>query len=357
MSEWIRAHRDELPPQRLTPALEHILAEGPGKLAAEARNPLFALDPSEATMFDAVERAMIAEWDARRGRVAVSLVAEVEPDVLPSHTLALFGAVLEPAPPRNSVERVDDARAPIEGTQNSDVLTVVPGTCAIELELEDKTMPWLGIDAVLENRLPRPVKLVALDLAVRDNLGGLLDCERRTLRDQFWHHGRLSARLAFTSGTFDRASAVDLMITHEVSFHNRVLVADLTPNDGTPLDTRTPWAYTLKPIEPGYPQFDARVAIFLPAAVYSRCRIVVELAQRTPLREASPVDVVFAMRNRGGSVVEQTTHKVTLENGGPTYVHAELNLTIQQLRTARRLEIGVAGTTRRTERVAAFTIP
>ena len=87
-----------------------------------------------------------------------------------------------------------------------------------------------------------------------------------------------------------------------------------------------------------------------------RCGIIGG-AHGSRIRDASEVEVRIVLRNRGGSIIEKTTDKAVVEAGGPTYVHSQLNLDLAQLRTARRIEIAVAGSTRRTERVASFALP
>ncbi len=358
MGAWIRAHRSELPPQRLSPALQRVLDDGADAVAAAMPDPRFLLEPAEAIMLDAAERALLATWAGASGdAVPAPVTGGADPTSLRFDASDVFGIALEPAPAR-AIPAPRAAPSPIvEGSASSEVLAFVPDTTAIELDLDDPSLPWLTIDGTLENRLPRPVKLVAVDLAVRDIDERLTDVCRRVVRDQFWHHHPLSVRVGFSEGSFDRAHAVDVNITHEVGFRARVLAADLQPYDGTPLDARTPWPHTLVAIQPGYPLFDARLAISRPRADDLRCKFVCELTQRTPLREASEVEVRVVLRNRGGSTVAKTTDKVVIEGGGPTYIYGQFSLDLAQLRSARRIEVAVAGSTRRTERVASFVIP
>ena len=60
MPEWIRAHRNELPPQRMTPALERVFVHGPEEIVAAAPEPGFVLEPAERESLEAAERALLA---------------------------------------------------------------------------------------------------------------------------------------------------------------------------------------------------------------------------------------------------------------------------------------------------------
>ncbi len=360
MGEWIRANRGDLPPQRLSPMLERVLDEGADAVAATMHDPRFLLDAAEAITIDAAERVLVATGrmtaTAAGARVPSPTVDVAEPSVPPFDASDLFGARLEPPPPRVAPVSRERATAILEGTAGGEALALVPGTTWIEVDRSDPTLPWLTFESAVENRSTRPMKLVSLELALRDADGRLQDVARRVLRDQFWHVQAVDARVGFSQGSFDRAATVDAYLTHEVGYRARVFAADLVPYDGAPLDARTPWPYTVRPIEPGYPHVDARLAVFRPRADYLRIEFVVELAQRSPLREPTETEVCVALRNRGGSLVEKSTLKVTLENGGPTFVHGQLYVDLPMLRTARRIEVAIAGSTRRTERVGAFAL-
>ena len=360
MGDWIRVHRATLAPAVLPPVYQQILDDGADAVAAGWPDPRLLLSPAEAITLDAAERALLATWEAGRGgpaAVTAPAIAAAEPAVLPFDVSELFGVGLERAPARVAPPSRDDAVAILDGSAASEVLAFVPGTTALELEAGDPTMPWLTVIGQLDNRSARPVKLAAMDLALRDEDGRLADVGRRVLRDQFWHHHPLDVRLAFGEGSLDRARTVDVMITHEVSYRARVLAADLEPWDGGGLPARAPWPYRLRPIEPGHPAFDVQLALFRPRADYLRLGFVVELQQRTPLREVTVSEVLVVLRNRGGSVLNKTTYQATIENGGPVYVHGDLMVDLPDLRTARRIEVALSGTTRRTERVASFALP
>ena len=358
MGEWIRANRGDLPPQRLSPMLERILDEGADAVAATMHDPRFLLDAAEAITIDAAERVLIAKAKATASGAGVAspAVEAAEPAVLPFDASELFGARMEPPPPRVAPVSREAPSELLDGTADGEAVALVPGTTWVDVDRSDPTLPWLTFEGAVENRSPRPLRLASLELALRDASGVLQDVARRVLRDQFWHFQTVDARVGFSQGSFDRATAVDAYLTHEVGYRARVFAADLAPYDGAPLDARVPWPYTARPIEPGYPQIAARLAVFRPRADYLRVEFVVELTQRSPLREPTETEVCVALRNRGGSVVDRSILKATLENGGPTFVHGQLNVDLPMLRTARRIEVALAGTTRRTERVGAFAL-
>jgi hypothetical protein len=358
MSAWVRAHRAELPPQRLTAALQRVLDEGADAIAAAEPDPRFALAAAERIAFDTAERAIIAAWEARHGSGTGTGTGTEMSTGIGVDAADLFGVVLERAPVRIAPAPRAAPAALLPGSATGDVLTVPDGGATLSIDRSGSPYHYLAFDVTVENRLPRPVKLLALEVALRDGGGHLVDHARRVQRAQLWHHGELSENLLFVEGSFDRARSVDLLVTHEVGFRRRVVVADLVPDGGAPLTARAPWPHTPATLAPGYPDVDASLSVFRPGARHLRCEAVLELRSRTPLREPTAVQVLFVLRNAGGSIVERTLEDAVLDPTGPVFVHADrLGLTQETLRTARRLEVAVAGIIRRTERLAGFLLP
>lgn len=352
MGDWIRVHRATLAPAELPPLYQLILDDGADAVAARWPEPRLVLTAAEAIVLDAAERALLVG-----AQPAAPAAVPLLDGPLPFDAGDLFGVVLEQPPPRTAPATRADAAPILAGSAAGEQLGFVTGTTEVELELDDPTLPWVSVRGVLASHAPRPLRLLAVDLALRDGEGRLTGSATRVLRDQFWHHHPLDVRVGLGAGMVTGATTVDVVVTHELAYHARLVAADLAPWGPELPRVRAPWPHRLAASADGYPRFAASLAVLAPCLDDLRLTYVVELEQRTPLRAPTAGELLVVLRNRGGSVVARASHPVTVDGGGPQYVHGDVRVDLATLRTARRVEVALAGSTRRAERVASFALP
>jgi hypothetical protein len=356
--ELIRAHAGELPNQKMTATLQMILERGTPWFVETLPAPVLRLSDQERAGLLAEERAVI---DRGRNVAAVPATISTLPDLADLFTTAPLDSQGPVMTSRDDARFDRDSSAPTgaapagSATAGVAIKPSVPIASADHFEIHNSKARLLrtrgdGRDlfdfvAQIEPR-SRYLRLDGCEMIARDPRGIALAIARQTYQKHLRFATWVEAKGSFASAVLEAAATLELRATWRESFRVRIAHAPwpLSVAPGA-IDDSKPIPLLLT-ADPG--ARDIAIAASLIASPHHRSdRIDLKflLEMRTGRNaESTALHLSLALRNRGGSVLEQRMIHVTLTAGEiSTFAELALRLSAADLSRAHLIDIAVQG--------------
>lgn len=246
----------------------------------------------------------------------------------------------------------------LPGRTLSSTLTIAADAASVTV-VEDGEGGQLGLEAVLESNLGKPLELDELTLVLRDADGDLLDIADHWINTKFSRSQEVVCDFRFGPSVLSHCRAIELLVDYEYEFQSLVAVANTDGVDFLGEEfhrNRFDVTTRVSPSRPGFPTFDVRLTGFVGYTWESEIEVIIELSE-VGETDSTSRDVVIALRDKSGTIMTRETCSLSRTTAATGAVgKATLALAPNQIAGLSRIDVGVSGSIERRELLGAFAL-